>query len=119
MYTVATDICSVLPLAVKGIELIIYGSRKHYSHVTDVASMYERNKTFQYANTWTSMCSMKPFVRRRGVCFLQGAVVLMLLGISLELLIRAVLSRKVKAHTWSGYVVLDEEEVVKSFHMPQ
>lgn len=118
VYAAATDIFSVLPVAFKGIELVVYGSRKHYSHVTDVSGLHKDKKTLQYAHTWVSMCKMKPFVRRRGVCYVKGAVTLMLLGIFLEFWIKATLSRK-EARTWRGRVVVDDGEYVKMFHMPE
>lgn len=39
LYAVATDVVSVMPIAVKGMELVIYGSRRHYAFSTEMVGM--------------------------------------------------------------------------------
>lgn len=65
-YAAATDVFSVLPLTVKGVELLFYGSRKHYAHITNISGV-NHSQAMSYVSTWVSECEMKPKVCRRGV----------------------------------------------------
>lgn len=116
VYAICTDVLSILPLATKGVELLIYGSRKHYSHVTDISGV-SHTPTMSYLATWVTECRMKPYVLRRGVAYVTGAGVIMIFGIVLEVLSRYMVSRKKPVRTWSGLVVLDEDGHLKTLRM--
>lgn len=83
MYIVATDIVSVLPVAIKGIELLIYAAQKHYAIVS---YMYggETLRDVAVAETWVASCGMRGRVSEKGIALLLTAVVAMLLGLVLE-----------------------------------
>lgn len=117
-YAVATDVLSVLPLAIKGVELLIFGSRKHYAQVTDLSGV-SHTRTASFVSTWVSECGMKPYIWRRGMAFVMAAVAQMTFGAALEVLSRRALSRKKKVCTWTGFAVLDDDVHVKTFLIPQ
>lgn len=117
-YTVATDIISVLPLAIQGVELLVYGSRKHYGHVTDISGINHTQK-LSYIITLVAECEMKPSFRRRGVAYVTGAVLLMIFGISLEVFSNRAISRRNQIRTWSGFVLLGENGHDKTLRMSQ
>lgn len=106
-----------MPLAVKGIELIIYGSRKHYAHVSKVEEMHQAVPAPKVI-TWVTECQMKPYVSRRGVTFTAAAAVLTPLGILLEVLWNRILCRKIEVRLWQGLSFLQEDGDAKRFKMP-
>lgn len=111
-YGATTDILSVFPMVIRGVELIVYGSRMHYSYLTNVEGLWE-DKDVVVAVTFAAECRMKPFVRRRGEVMLAVAIALMLLGIRLEYLSRYALVRQCCEREWTGLAILHEHESVK------
>lgn len=92
VYIIATDVISVMPLLIKGIELTNYGSKKHYSSTSYFYGGLNA-KDFAVAETWSAVCSMRPFVRTKGLVFIFVALFTILVGIFLELLARYYLER--------------------------
>lgn len=81
-FALATDVISVLPAAIKGFELIIYGTRSSYLYggrtATDLA----------VAETWAAVCKIK-LDRNEGTAILSTAIALMNLEIALEFIYRS------------------------------
>lgn len=91
LHIIATDIISVMPLLAKGIELIAYGSRKYYGTV----SYYyggENATSLAVAESRSAVCSMRPFVRRKGTVLVCLAAFAIVVGI-IELLTMPLLDR--------------------------
>lgn len=87
LYIVATDIISVLPLLIKGWELIDYGSDSNYatvSHFYGGSTEYD----LAVAETWCAKCFMKPGIKRKGIWLVCAAVAFIVLGIVFELVTR-------------------------------
>lgn len=119
-YEVATDILSVFPMAIRGVELIVYGSRKYYSHSTDVEGLWN-DDDIVVAVTFAARCGIKHFVKRTGGILLAIAFVVMLLGIVLEYLSRCMTARQRcdRKRVWTGQVMVEETDSGKSFKMCQ
>lgn len=81
LYAVATDIVRAMPIVIKGIELAVCGSRRHYAFN---ANMYGVQNSTGAAEIWAAFCAMKPFVRHRGIALFSLGVSVMVLGIALE-----------------------------------
>ncbi len=87
VYILVTDIVSVLPVAIKGTELLWYGSKKHYATVSYLYGA-ETAKDIATAETWVASCGMKEFVQEKGIGLLTTALCAMIVGIVLEFVIR-------------------------------
>lgn len=88
IYTLATDVISVLPAAIKGMELVIYGSNEHTAmlphlyggkNATDVAA----------AETWIANCRIRRRFKEQGIALLVTAIAIMTIGVLLEFKTRA------------------------------
>lgn len=92
IYIIATDVISVMPLLIKGIELIIYGSKKHYA---TVSYFYGGQNATDLAvvETWAVECSMRSFVKRKGIVLLCSAFLSISVGIFLEFFTRYLVKR--------------------------
>lgn len=118
LYAVATDFLSVLPIAVQGVELLLYGSRKHFSYVSDISND-ERQISLEKFATSVTKCEANPSVWRRGAIFVALAAILMTCGFAFEILSRRKLSRKTKERAWSGPGLLDEAGYRRALRLPQ
>lgn len=87
LYIIATDVISVMPLLIKGIELIVYGSNKHYATVSHIYGS-ENATDLAVAETWSAVCSMRSFVRKKGLILVCISVSAICSGIFLEFLTR-------------------------------
>lgn len=116
-YDMVTDVLSVLPLAVKGIELAMYGSTKHYAHVSYVWEV-QTEVRWPKVHTWVTECETKGYIWRRGVAMMAVAAALMLFGIFLEVMSKRIVSRKVDVKSWSGFAVLQEDGDFIRLRMP-
>lgn len=56
LYAVATDIVRAMPIVIKGIELAVCGSRRHYAFN---ANMYGVQNSTGAAEIWAAFCAMK------------------------------------------------------------
>lgn len=93
LHTVATDIVSALPIAIKGVELVIYASRRHNAFNANMYGMNSRTGTTA-AQVWAAECDMKPFVRQRGIVRVSLAASAMVLGILLEIIAKLFAERR-------------------------
>lgn len=112
LYAVATDVVSVMPIAIKGIELLVYGSRRHYAFNTDMHDMSAGSAT-SVVETWAAKCTIHPFVRQKGIGLLAGAVSAMVLGILLEFVARRFIRRRLRGEGRRGRGWREREEYLR------
>lgn len=127
LYAVATDMVSVLPIAIKGAELVVYGSRRHYAFNSNLYGMngsavvkVERSigplrigKRIAMTETWAAECRMNSFVRQRGIGLLALAVAAMMLGIVLEVLARRFAEKRKEHCAWRNAAVFEHEALIQ------
>ena len=84
LYTIVTDILTVLPLAIKGIELLNYSGMSHEAARTYV---YGGSNPVEPAalETWYASCDANDHVKILGKLFIAMAVLFMVVGIALEI----------------------------------
>lgn len=92
-YTIVTDILSAMPLAIKGVELMQFGSHK-----------YKATRTWLYggrsevdlaaAETWYAECDASSWVVLVGRVFLSMAILSMFLGVLFEVYARKVFEKR-------------------------
>jgi len=99
LYAVLTDVVSVIPLAIKGGELIDLGSQVTWATQAHVYGMDNLGDDGT-VELWTAQCWMQPEIKRTGIIFLVLAIFLMVLGLVLEVLF-ALMLRKQK-HAWAS-----------------
>ena len=94
-YTLLTDILTVVPLGVKGAELISIGSLTHRSVVVRISSsvMLPRSGAAA-AELWSTECYAPSNVHRWGTFFLVLSLVFMIVGIMIEISAQAYMKRK-------------------------
>lgn len=95
LYIILTDIVSVVPIAIKAIELLTFYNRKHYATISYI---YGNNESpVMAAETWVSSCQLSDSVWRHGVGLLIFAVCAFLVGMLFEIFahIRVVKDKKV------------------------
>lgn len=92
-YTIFTDILTVMPLLIKGIELLNFGVRSEFATRTLVRGKFEKEGTV-IAETWGVQCKTDTALVWFGVAFIVVAILAMVLGIFLELFARERLQRK-------------------------
>lgn len=97
LYTLATDVISVLPVAIKGIELIVYGSKVHTATVSYLYGAGNLND-LAAGETWVAKCRMKPNLKFEGIAILTTALATMIVGILLEFLTRVWVKRLRRRH---------------------
>ncbi len=91
LYIIVTDIFSVLPVAIKGVELLEMAKHRHH---TTMSYIYGADRSaIIAAETWVSFCGLKPYVKQRGVILLTIAVTGMVAGLVLEFVTRARVSQ--------------------------
>jgi len=84
-----TDIIPVLPLAIKGIELLISGRKPHTGCAANTVGTENSADELAVVELWCAKCDMDPTIFYYGVAFFSIAVLLMVLGIFLELSVPA------------------------------
>lgn len=85
---------SILPIAIKGGELIHYGNQKHFGLASFVNKKVQGQNTV-LAESWVMQCTLKPDVAYLGKILLAVGLSAMLLGITLEIL-AIVFTKKLK-----------------------
>ena len=94
-YTLLTDILTVIPLGIKGAELISIGSLTHKSVVVRISSsiVLPRSKSAA-AELWSTECYAPSDVLKKGVFFLVLSLVFMVFGIMIEILAQVYMKQK-------------------------
>lgn len=95
VYAIVTDVVSVMPLAIKGLELIAYGSRRHYAFSSRMYGMASGSETL-VVEVFAAECGMRPFVRQKGVVLLAVAVTAMIFGVWFEFVARGWVHKRAK-----------------------
>ena len=85
LYAIATDVISVLPILIKGFELLITGNSTFYSMISKIYGVFEEDE-LGWAQTWTAKCTIQPHIRIKGIVFVTIGFSSMFIGIFLELL---------------------------------
>lgn len=86
LYVLFTDIISVLPVAIKGVELIELAAHEHNARTAYVYGSYKSQVVA--TEMWVSSCKLKDFVRIRGIALLTVAFTSMIVGLILEFVVR-------------------------------
>lgn len=97
-FMVVTDVVSILPVLLRGIELVSYARRKEYSMISWVYGN-TGDKQPGAAETWVASCHLKKDVLTWGIVFISFAFFSMITGIVLELVIVRYLNKLKK--TWA------------------
>ncbi len=82
-YAIVTDVVSVLPLLIKGIEMIVFGRKERYAAQAMVYGAMNK-RDIGLTEFWVAKCRIHSLVSRNGAILVSVAVVCMLLGITLE-----------------------------------
>lgn len=94
LYTLLTDVVTIMPLAIKGLELTIIGSRKKYAASARVSTAI--NGSFANAagaHVWAVECGPKKKLLLYGEVFIYAAMTSMVIGIGLEIVGRCYATR--------------------------
>lgn len=118
LYRVAADIFSTLPMAIRAVELIVCGSKKYHSHMTDVDGLWT-DDDIVVAITFAAECRMRAFIKGRGEIMLAIAIAVMFLGIAFEYLSRCVIARQHRKREWTGLAILHENNTAMSLKIRQ
>lgn len=85
VYTLVTDILTVMPLAVKGIELLQYSTQRHEASRNWIyASELLDEESPAAIEMWHARCGANSWIARIGAIFVASATVFMIAGIVLE-----------------------------------
>lgn len=97
IYTLTSNVVTVVPLGVKGVELIHIGRQRHRSVVTWMSSALSgKRSTTAGAQLWAAECQSQGYILRTGLFFLIAAVTSLIVGILLEYVSHIVLKRRRK-----------------------
>lgn len=86
LYIILTNLCSVTPIAIKGIELLIFYYKKHYSTISYVYG--QSSSEVMAAETWVSACQLRTSVKWHGIGYLLFAICTFVAGLVLEMVVR-------------------------------
>lgn len=87
-YVVFTDFLSVLPLGIKGVELLVLESQEYISTRAIVRGELQSTNTVTAA-TWSCRCEVGRNLRGFGAALVSIAVVVIIVGVSLEFAVKA------------------------------
>lgn len=87
-YTLATDVLTVMPLAVKGIELLQYAAKKHEASRNWIYASKLLNDSPVAIEMWHARCGANAWISKIGAIFLASAIIFMIAGIVLEFVAR-------------------------------
>lgn len=87
IYVLFTDVISVLPVGIKGVELLELATHVYYSRSAYVYGSAQ--SPILAVEMWVSSCRLRPFVRIRGIILLVIAGVATIGGIVLEFVVKA------------------------------
>lgn len=95
LYTVMSDVVTVVPLGIKGLELINIEKRRNIASTIRITSFSNGTETERAAmQMWVAECKVNQGVHTLGVAFLTIAVVSLVVGVSLEFLARAYMTKR-------------------------
>lgn len=95
LYTLVSDVLAVVPLAIKGVELIIIGFQRHRSIVVRITSTIDGTFAEKAgAELFAAECRAREYVKPAGIRFLAIALGFMVVGIWLEFLALGIRRRR-------------------------
>lgn len=90
VYMMVTNVFTVIPLIIKGVELIVIGKQRHTAAAVRITAAIDGTLApSSLAELWTAQCHMDSSAMRAGIVFVVVGIVFFLLGIALELLVKA------------------------------
>ncbi len=92
LYTLVTDVLAVIPLLIKGIELLIAGNARYYSTRTMMYGNPARNGTV-IGESWAVQCRAEQNLTVYGAVFVAIAIAAMVFGIAMEVLAKGLVKR--------------------------
>lgn len=85
LYTLMSDVLTVFPLAIKGVELIDIGNKRVRKVFTRITSTLNGEKSeTAFAEIWIAECTAGANVRVPGIVFLTLAIIFLVFGIAAE-----------------------------------
>lgn len=94
-YAVVTDVITVIPLGVKGIELLVIGRQRHRSVVIRLTSSVNGTRSDSAVmEMWAAQCRSRESVTTVGIIFISLAIAFMVLGVVLEVTVRRFVKRR-------------------------
>ena len=97
VYTLMSDVLTVIPLGIKGVELLIISSRRFRSVVTRITSGAIGNVRDTGAaggEVWAAECRVRDEVRRAGIALVVTAAVFLVIGIGAEFAAKSYTDRR-------------------------
>lgn len=95
LYTLMSDIVTVIPLSIKGVELIIIGRQHHISSaIRFTTSISGALSSSAGMEMWSAECRALDYVFPTGLAFLILAISFMIVGVALEFVAKYYLARR-------------------------
>lgn len=95
LYTIMSDVVTVIPLGIKGVEMIIIGKQRHISTGIALTSALNGSRAETAAmQMWTAECQAETNVYTVGIIFVVLSAVFLVLGITLEYVAKAVMNNR-------------------------
>lgn len=104
LYTLISDVLTAVPLAIKGVELMIIGNQRHRAVVIRLTGSVNGSLLVSAgADITAAECRALSFVRPTGIKFLATAIFFMVFGVVLELVARNIrMRRDFRRQAWDG-----------------
>lgn len=95
MYTLMSDVLTVIPLAIKGVELIIIGQERHTAAAIRFSTAANGSLPESAAmELWTAECKARDNVLPAGIAFVSLAIIFCAIGVTLEYMCNKYASRR-------------------------
>lgn len=119
-YALMTDIVTVIPLGIKGVELTFIGRQRHRSIVIRLTSSVNGTMpTSAVSELWGAQCRASDNVYPTGILFVCLSIIFMILGVALEFIARAFVARRTLLRTlWhtENVSLVNTPPLAHSFH---
>lgn len=103
LYALLTDVATVVPLGIKGVELVVIGHQTHRAIVMRLTAAVSGEMSESAAmELWGAQCRADGDILPAGIAFIVVALVFLLVGIALELYARAYIKRKAALQAMQG-----------------
>lgn len=109
-YMVLTDFLVVLPVAIKGVEVLLAVNANYFATRTMVFGDLRDQKSTVFANTWSCRCKVAQSLTALGVSFVLLAILSAVIGVALEFVVREKVERNNFAMAKKFGMVSDEKE---------
>lgn len=92
-YMIFTDFVAVLPVAIKGVEILVAANKVYFSTRSLIRGDLHNRPSTVVASTWSSRCELAQKPTVLGVAFISLAISAMGLGVALEFITKAHVER--------------------------